>query len=116
MIERLAAASRAMPVTEQSLPPELQRVVQILCEAYETLDLRIETTLVAAEDDFLAALPEIAEHETDVRQFVALLVDDLRLTVHGASSQSVLLRLAFQDEDDLTQQLLSNMTAQEVEP
>ena len=109
MIERRLAATAASPYITHSLPPGLERAVQILCNTYETLDLRIETTLAAAETDFLAALPEIDTHKTELKEFVGVLIRDLRAQANGAQSQPVLLRLSFQDEGDLTQQILSTI-------
>lgn len=102
----LAAANRGATITIQSLPPALQSAVHALCEAYEILDLRIETTFAAAERDFLAAVPEVKKHETEIRQLVAVLIADLRQAVPAVPDQPVLLRFAYQDKEDLVEQLL----------
>jgi len=106
------AAVRTTEITTQSLPPEMQRVVQVLCDTYEAIDLRIETTLGAAEADFLAAMPEVKGHETDLRQLVKLLISDVRDTAGAVTSvQPLLLRFAYQDRGDLVEQLLSGAKA-----
>ncbi|MDE1900560.1 MAG: hypothetical protein KGI37_02810 [Alphaproteobacteria bacterium] len=102
MIECRLAASKA-PVTIEPPPSELRRVVQILRDTYETLDLRIETTLAAAGNDFLAAMPEIETHREEMRQFIISLIDNLRPQIDGTLSQPILLYLAFHDEYDLAQ-------------
>lgn len=106
------SASEALPTPLRSLPPELQRAVQVLCETYETLDLRIETTLVAAADDFVTALNEVEGHEVELRQMVALLISDLNQSGGNPQAQQILLRLIFQNEDDLAQQMSSIVETQ----
>lgn len=101
----MAEHQLAAPNPSQSLPPELRRIAESLCDTYDALDLRIETTLAAAADDFIAALPEMKGREAELRQFVALLTDDLRMKAGGAHSRPVLLRLSFQSENDLLRQL-----------
>jgi hypothetical protein len=115
MIEQGQAVSETAPSMIQSLPPELERIVRVLCDTYEELDLRIETTLGAAENDFLAALPEIEGHETELRRMVTLLIDDLGSAINGMKFQPVLLRLTFHDEGELTEQLLTNLDIQGTE-
>lgn len=106
-------ATVSKDVTEQTLSPGLQRAVQILSATYETLDLRIETTLGAAEADFFKALPEIQNHKEELRQFITFLLSDLRLEgLTPGSEQPLFIRFAFQDEDDLIEQLLSGAKAQ----
>ena len=96
-----------VPFSIQSLPPELQRAVQALCDTYETLDLRVETTLAAAENDFIAALSEVEGCEAELRQLISLFIGDLRLAARTAKLQAVVLRLSFRDENDLAKQILS---------
>jgi hypothetical protein len=90
-----------------ALSPQLQRAVQVLSDTYETLDLRIETTIGAAEHDFIAALPEVEDHEAELRHFVSVLIADMRVAAGQNHSQPVVLHLAFRGEDDLTQQILT---------
>lgn len=78
-------------------------MARALSAAFEMLDLQIETTLQTAEDDFAAALPELREFEAELRRFAALLIADLRRS--RANGHSIMLRLAFDDEDDLTEQM-----------
>jgi hypothetical protein len=106
----MSEAQRAVkeaPVATRTLPIEMQRVLQVLCDTYHTLDLRIETTLGAAEQDFLAALPEIEGYDNELRQLVKMFLLDLRRTVTGTEAQPVLLRLAFENETDLAEQFLA---------
>jgi hypothetical protein len=100
-------------VAMQSLPPELQRAIQVLSDTYEALDLRIETTFGNAGNDFIGALPEIEGYEVELQQFVDVLIDDIRHTANRANTQSVLLHLSFQDKNDLTEQMLSLVSPQE---
>ena len=109
LVAHVVSLSVTASISLQSLPPELQRAVQVLCDTYETLDLRVETTLAAAENDFITALSEVEGRETELRQLVALLVNDLRQTTSAAESSPVLLCLAFQDENDLARQLLESL-------
>lgn len=109
LIEHKAALSEAKLVSVHSLPLELQRAVQVLSDTYTKLDLRVETTLKSAGNDFIAALPEVEGCELELRHLVAVLIGGLRSSASETKSQSVLLHLAFQDEDDLTQQLLSKL-------
>lgn len=97
----------------KTLPPQMQQVLQALCDTYEKLDLRIETTLDAAESDFLKALPELEGHEDDLRRLVKILTTDLRRSSIGSENKSVILRLAFKDEADLTEQFFLQTKMQE---
>lgn len=103
----------AHSATEQKLAPDLQRAVQVLCDTYEAIDLRIETTLGKAEADFLAALPEVKNYEDELRQLVGLLMADVRKTLHGEaiSTEPLLLRFTYQDQQDLVEQLISTTQA-----
>lgn len=101
-----AAPSDSEPI--KKLPQDMQRVLQLLCDTYESLDLRIETTPAQAETDFLRALPEIEGHDDDLRKLVAVLIADLRGAAKGTEENMVILKLAFKDEADLAEQFLAH--------
>ena len=101
----------AEEATTKSLAPELQRAVQALCDTYEALDLRIETTLGAAEADFLAALPEISGCEAEMRHLVAILIADVRVAAGNLPDTPLLLRFAYQNKGELVEQILSGAKA-----
>jgi hypothetical protein len=110
-LHRLKNAIQNTEITTQSLPLELQRVVQILCDTYEAIDLRIETTFGTAETDFLSAMPEVKGHEVELLQLVRLLMADLKTTIHTELDHPLLLRFTYQDKVDLVEQLLSGAKA-----
>lgn len=116
MTERTQPPPKVTADAVREIPPELRRAVQALCDTYDSLDLRLETTLFAAEEDVLAALPEVENCKADLRRLISLLIRDLRHGTDGSQSQRVLLRLSFQDEADLTQQLLSHFEAEGIYP
>jgi len=87
----------------------LQRAVQVLCDTYETLDLRIETTLANAANDFVTALSEVDGHEDELRKLVAQLLQNLHRTAETTEAQQVILQLSYKNEDELTQQILSTL-------
>ncbi len=113
MAESQRVFANEMSDTLQSLSPDLQRAVQALCDTYEAIDLRIETTLGNAEADFMAAMPEVKNHQRELRQLVRLLIVDVHCAADAdaTADQPVLLRFAFQDEGDLVEQLLSGAKA-----
>ncbi len=104
---KVAPEAELVPV--HSLPPDLQRAVQALCDTYETLDLRIETTLAKAANDFVAALSEVDGHEDELRKLVARLLQNLHRTAETKESQQVILQMSYKNEDELTQQILSTL-------
>lgn len=108
-----ADAAFSMPLPIDSLPPDLQRAVQILCETYEDLDLRIETTLANAANDFITALSEVDGHEDELRKLVVQLLQNLRSTAETTEFQPVILQLSYKNENELTQQLLSKLEIDE---
>lgn len=107
LVEHGKAVSEVEPTTVHSLPPDLQRAVQALCDTYETLDLRVEATISQAADTFITALSEVEGHETELRKLVALLLSGLRQSTDMTEGQPVAIQLSFDDEDDLTRQVLS---------
>ena len=102
-----ASASGIAPAP--GLPDDLYAAVRALCEIYQKLDLQIETTPASAERDVIAALPEMAGQETAVRRLVAHVMRDMRLSLAKAETDPILLRIAFEDENDLAQQLMPLM-------
>jgi len=107
LIEHAAITPETKLLPVHSLPPELQRAVQVLCDTYETLDLRIETTLANAANDFVTALSEVDGHEDELRKLVAQLLQNLHRTAETTEAQQVILQLSYKNEDELTQQILS---------
>lgn len=116
MLPQPAHIALSAPLPVESLPSELQGAVQALSDTYETLDLRIETTFANAENDFIAALSEVEGCEAELREFVSLLLKDLRRTVADVGAQQIVLQLSFESENDLAQQVLSSLEAQGEEP
>ena len=112
----LATVSPAIAATEKTLSPNLRRAVQILCDTYDAIDLRIETTLGKAENDFVAALPEVQGCDEELRELADLLIEDVRNTLQGQaiSTQPLLLRFTYQDQNDLVTQLVSSAKARVV--
>jgi hypothetical protein len=116
LIEHAAVMPETKPFPVHSLSPELQRAVQALCDTYETLDLRIETTLANAANDFVTALSEVDGHEAELRKLVAQLIQSLHRTPETADSQQVILQLSYKNEDELMQQILSTLEVGEDAP
>lgn len=109
LVEHGKPASESEPASILPLPPELQRAVQVLCDTYETLDLRVEATMSQAADTFITALSEVEGHEAELRKLVTLLLSGLRQTADMADAQPVAIQLSFDDESDLTWQVLSKL-------
>lgn len=116
LIEHATVTPETKPVPVHSLPPDLQRAVQALCDTYETLDLRIETTFADAANDFVTALSEVGGHEDELRKLVAQLLQNLHRTAEISELQQVILQVSYKNEDELTQQILSTLTIGEDMP
>ncbi len=95
----------------KNISPEVRRAVEALWENYEALDLIVITTSEAAADDLLAAMPVIEGVEDEIRQMVTELVDDLRTNFKDAADMPLRLRFAYQNEDELIDQVLPRSAA-----
>lgn len=95
----------------KNLSPHLQRAVEALWANFEALDLELITTPADAEEDFLAAIPAIDGVEDDIRQLVRELVEDIRMNFNTASDAPMRLRFAYQNKDELIEQILPRSRA-----
>ncbi len=109
--QSLACTERFAGIVRKDLAPEVQRAAAALWAAYESLDLEVITTLRDAEQDLLAAMPDLNGYENEIRQLVAELTIDLRTNFYQLDDQPVRLRFAYQGEKDLIGQLLSASAA-----
>ncbi|MER2520164.1 MAG: hypothetical protein ABTQ34_05690 [Bdellovibrionales bacterium] len=114
MTERKPDLAPKAPATAKPLPPPLHRAAQLLWATYETLDLRIETACGSAEAAFLSALPELSDHREDMLHFIRHLLSGLRDSSgeKPEATQLLSLRLVYQDQNELIEQLIPGSRAQ----
>lgn len=90
----------------KDLPPEIRRAAEALWSRYETLDIEVITTMEKAANDLFIALPAIEGFGDEIGQLAIELVADIRANFCCDERAPLRLRFAYQNQDELIEQLM----------